>query len=395
MMRALILRIAGASVLCMALAAVVIAVTMPRNPVAASRPAQAALLQPQAVVTYFAPSPTPIPQPPTPRPLPTATAQPTPLPPVAGLTAIPQSDLPLYSKISGWKFERQAFNNCGPAALSMLLNFHNVKGDQYSVAKSLRPTSDDRNVTPEEMAVYAEQQGLRSFFGAGGDLMMLRQFAANNIPVMVEMWFTTAEGDEMGHYAIVMGHGPNEIVTYDSYRGPNSARPPAEFDALWRVFNRDYLVVYKQEQESIVRGILGYRLDKRKMYENALEISRNEAQLYNDNFSWFNVGTNAVRLGNNALAVEAYDKARAKGWPFRMLWYQYGIYEAYYNAGRNDDVIALASDTLARADNLEENFYWRGRAWLAKGDIARGQAELQTAVRYRPTFGAAQQALGR
>jgi tetratricopeptide (TPR) repeat protein len=70
------------------------------------------------------------------------------------------------------------------------------------------------------------------------------------------------------------------------------------------------------------------------------------------------------------------------GLPWRMLWYQFGPYRAYYATERYEDVITLADATLAVAGNLEESFYWRARARLAQGDTDGARSDLEAALRY-------------
>jgi tetratricopeptide (TPR) repeat protein len=130
------------------------------------------------------------------------------------------------------------------------------------------------------------------------------------------------------------------------------------------------------------------------MYEGALEVARNEAVAlpgdcvaYADcsdwvTFSWFNVGTSLTALGRHQDAAAAYDRARQLGLHFRMLWYQFGPYESYYEAARFEDVITLAEATLDTAANLEESYYWRGRARLAVGDVEGARADFNTALRH-------------
>jgi tetratricopeptide (TPR) repeat protein len=110
-------------------------------------------------------------------------------------------------------------------------------------------------------------------------------------------------------------------------------------------------------------------------------------------FSWFNVGTNLTALGRYDEAAAAYDQARQLGLHYRMLWYQFGPYEAYYAAGRYEDVIALANATLATARNLEESYYWRGMAHLAQGNRADARADFKAALRYHEEWGPATKAL--
>ena len=50
-----------------------------------------------------------------------------------------------------------------------------------------------------------------------------------------------------------------------------------------------------------------------------------------------------------------------------MLWYQFGPFQAYYETGRYDEVIALANATIATARQTEEAFFWRGLAQKGGG----------------------------
>ena len=70
-------------------------------------------------------------------------------------------------------------------------------------------------------------------------------------------------------------------------------------------------------------------------------------------FAWFNAGTSLVYLQDYAGAAPCMTKhsiftpASPKiSRPWRMLWYQTGPYFAYYYAGRFQDVISLADQTL-------------------------------------------------
>ena len=76
-----------------------------------------------------------------------------------------------------------------------------------------------------------------------------------------------------------------------------------------------------------------------------------------------------------------------------MLWYQFGPYEAYYAAGRYDDVIALADATLATAKNLEESYYWRGKARLALGERDAARVDFKSALKYHEEWPPAVEAL--
>jgi tetratricopeptide (TPR) repeat protein len=85
-------------------------------------------------------------------------------------------------------------------------------------------------------------------------------------------------------------------------------------------------------------------------------------------------------------AAVAYDQARLLGLPPRMLWYQFGPYEAYLAVGRHDDVRALAEATLATQGgrNVEETYLHLGRALAALGDHAGASAAWRRVVELHP-----------
>lgn len=71
-----------------------------------------------------------------------------------------------------------------------------------------------------------------------------------------------------------------------------------------------------------------------------------------------------------------------------MMWYQTGPYQAYYHAGRYQDVINLSTTTLDAMSEpvLEESFYWRALAREASGDNKGAIKDLRWALKYHPGF---------
>ena len=130
------------------------------------------------------------------------------------------------------------------------------------------------------------------------------------------------------------------------------------------------------------------------MYNHSIDTARSEL-LTNDQdaFGWFNLGSSLVALGRYEEAAAAFDQARTIGVPWRMLWYQYGPYEAYLNMGRYDDVIALADRIIADNEYSEEAFYYKGRVYEAKGETQVARNNYQAALNQNWHYTAAQQAL--
>ena len=142
------------------------------------------------------------------------------------------------------------------------------------------------------------------------------------------------------------------LKAHDSYLGPNVNMTYSEFDAIWHVFNRTYVVIYPQDDQPVVDAILNESTRDTRMWERALHIAQQELSLNRNNaFAWFNLGTSALNLGDARQAAEAFDWARQLGLPWRMFWYQFGPFEAYLAQGRYQDVIALAEAGMEDAAN--------------------------------------------
>lgn len=301
---------------------------------------------------------------------------------------------PASHQLGGVRHEYQRFNNCGPVTIGMALSFYGDGKNQYFIAPILKPNKQDKNVNPEEMAAYARSRGYRVHQGVAGNLALLKQLISAGFPVIAESGFVVAEHGWMGHYRLLLGYDDSveRFRAFDSYFGPKVTLKYAEFDRLWAHFNRAYLVVYPAAKAEPLAAILGERMQSGSEWGRALATAQAEARS-GSVYGWFNLGTAQLELGNPQEAAKSYDRARAIGWPWRMLWYQHGPYEAYYRTGRYSEVVGLANGVLAKVADLEEALYWRGRARIALGQVSLGRADLQAALRYKPSYKEAREAL--
>jgi uncharacterized protein YvpB len=296
-------------------------------------------------------------------------------------------------QLTGVTNDYQRWNNCGPTTLEMNLSFFGRNDTQAQIASVLKPDPDDNNVSPDEMAGYAQIDGLDSIYRINGTLDRIKLFLSNGLPVIVETGFDPPQAHEgwMGHYRLITGYNDKTFITQDSYDGPNVAVEFGALDDLWRDFNRTYIVLYNKGQAPLVRAIVGDDLDDSAMYTEAVAQARHElASNPNDAFAEFNLGSSLVGLGKYNEAAAAYDTARVLGLPWRMLWYQFGPYEAYLQVGRYYELIALADATLKPASDLEESHYYKGLALEKLGQAAEARVEFSLALQYNKNYTQAQ-----
>ncbi|MGQ9501036.1 MAG: C39 family peptidase [Anaerolineae bacterium] len=308
-------------------------------------------------------------------------------------------------QLSGITHMWQKWNNCGPATLAMYLSYFDSTLSQAEIAAALKPNWDDKNVSPYEMADFAMQQGLHALVRVNGDAEKLRLLLSNGLPVMVETWLELEPNNGMGHYRLLTGYDDALRIwtAYDSYVsiGVKADAPYQgiqisyeELDALWAVFNRTYLLIFTEEQAPVVASILGEEMDGHVMWERALTRAQTEvANRPDDPFAHFNLGSALVALGEYEQAAAAFDRARIIGLPWRMLWYQFAPFRAYYETGRYAELLALADATIATAGEIEEVYYYKGLGLAALGRQGEARQNWQRALALNPNYGEAAAAL--
>lgn len=353
----------------------------------------------------FAPAES-LPERPTPSPTATATPSPTPQPtatPVPPTPTPPSAAGSGFAQLDGLAHYWQTWNNCGPATLAMNLSYYGLPLSQKQTAAALKPNWDDKNVSPHEMVAYARSQGLSALARVGGAPERLRRLVDAGIPVLIETWLDHDGG--MGHYRLVVGYddAAGQWIVYDSYISdgvdPKQPYPGirvgyVDLARLWRVFDGTYVLIYDPARAAAVQEILGDEADDAMMWQRSLERAQAEAAATpGDPFAWFNLGSSLTALGRYGEAASAFDQARLIGLPWRMLWYQFAPFRAYYEAGRYAELLALADSVIATAGNIEETFYWRGKALQATGDSAAARQAYQRALELNPNYAEAQQAL--
>jgi tetratricopeptide (TPR) repeat protein len=357
------------------------------------------LTAPAPTYTPILPSPTAVP--PTPVQQATAalpTATPVPPAPPAPTPAVALAAMQPAVIINGITHEHQGWNNCGPTTLKMYLGFYGRADTQKGIATFTKPDPDDKNVSPNELTDYVAQTELNSIARQNGTLDLLKRLLSNGLPVMIESGYVTPDGKEgwMGHYKLLYGYddASAQFTFMDSYEGPARTITFDQVDADWKAFNRLYLIVYPDDKADVVRAIVGADMDDATMYTQAAARARAEiAANAQDAFAYFNLGSSLNGLQQYTDAAAAYDQARMLGLPWRMLWYQFGPYVAYQNAGRYGEVITLADSALRVLDDLEESHYYKGLALRALKREDEARREFETALRYNKNFAAAQQAL--
>ena len=365
----------------------------------------------------------------TPQTTPTLTPTPGPtLPPTVTSTPLPKA-----VNLDGVTYvdQHERWNYCGPANLTMALNFVGWKGNRDDVAKVVKPGSGDmsvnfidrgkadKNVMPYELVDFVnENTEYRALMRQGGDENLIKRLIAAGFPVVVEKGYyehdTTGKISWLGHYLFTTGYDDSRggFIVQDAYTTPgkNILSDYAAYQDGWRAFNNLFMVVYPPEREAELMSILGPWQDETWSAQHALELAEKDILSLNDNnlfFAWFNKGTSLVALKQYADAASAYDKAfslyakwntEKQDRPYRIMWYETGPYFAYFYSARYADVINLADTTLTDPASktertLEESLLWRGRAYYLAGNTQAAVNDYRAALKIHVNWAPAVQAL--
>jgi tetratricopeptide (TPR) repeat protein len=332
---------------------------------------------------------------PTPRP---ATATPgVAMTPTATATPLPDS-----VALPSPKWEKQDWNNCGPATLALALRMFGWSGDQFDISRLLKPDRGDKNVNVEELVYYVRTQAgwLNADYRVGGTVDTLKAFLAAGHPVVIEEGFTLDPNDGgggwAGHYLLLTGYDDAEgvFIVQDSNKGPDRRVSYAALNDGWEAFNHVFLYLYPPQAEADITALLGADADADANRQRALDAaSAAVAADPKDAYAWYNLGSNLVYFERYGEAAQAFDTALQLGLPWRFTRYQFGPYIAYFHQGRFEDLVKLADYTLFRTNKAEESHLWRGWARYRLGDRAGAIEDFRAALGVNPNYLDAQYAL--
>ena len=303
------------------------------------------------------------------------------------------------------EWEKQDWNNCGPATLALGLRYFGWKGDQFTISELLKPDRGDKNVNVEELVYFVRTRAgwLNADFRVGGTFEMLQRFIAAGYPVIIEKGLMLEENDGgggwAGHYLLLTGYDKEREVFVAQDTNPFSGTTDrevsyAELDEGWQAFNRVYFFIYPVGNQEEINAILEDDADFDLNRQHALESAQHEIELDpQDAFAWFNLGSNLVYFERYGEAAQAFDNALSLGLPWRFTRYQFGPYIAYFHQNRLNDLIDLADATLYRTYKSEEARLWRGWAYYRMGDVPQAIEDFSFALEINPNYLDAQYAL--
>lgn len=283
----------------------------------------------------------------------------------------------------------QSFNNCGPASLSMTLSYFQIHKTQKELGEELRPyqhpqgDNDDKSVTLDEIAKKATEYDLVSYHRPNGNIELIKQFIAYDIPVLTRTWLTTTE--DIGHYRVVKGYSDESqtIIQDDSYQGKNISYSYTDFNTMWEKFNYEYVVLAPENKKAIVEEILGSSRNEKASWEKAVATSQNKLRENPEDIdARFNLSVALFHTGDYKQSVSEFE-AIQNNLSSRTLWYQIEPIQAYYELGDYDKVFVITDSILNNYNRaFSELYILRGKIYQKQGNINAAKNEFEKAVFY-------------
>ncbi len=304
-------------------------------------------------------------------------------------TKISLNPIPDRKVLPGGNQVYQTFNNCGPAALSMVLSYYNINISQKELGDQMRPyqnqagDNDDKTVTFAEMAQKAQEFDLIVYQRPAGNIELIKQIINLDLPVVVKTWLNQEE--DIGHFRVIKGYDQNKqvIIQDDSYQGKNIAYSYQELNNLWQEFNYEFMVLVPKQKQSAVENILGELVNKPQAWQQALELANQQVNNNpNATYAQFNRLRANYYLGNYQQTVDIYEQIK-NDLPRRMLWYQFEPILAYYQLEDYSQVLNLSQQVFDSQNKaFSELHYLRGKIFEQRGKQEKAQEEYQLAEKY-------------
>lgn len=151
---------------------------------------------------------------------------------------------------------RQVKARCGPAALKIVAGYFGVPVSEASVAALCR-VSNISGTTGDNLVATARKLGFASRIVDSANFRMIARWLRKGVPVIVDWMSIGLRGTARvatGHYSVVSGLTPDEIILEDPAIGRKRRLPRRLFMSLWYDFK--YLMPRKSDDLVMRRMVI-------------------------------------------------------------------------------------------------------------------------------------------
>lgn len=251
--------------------------------------------------------------------------------------ALPAFDRPAMTHV--W----QSLNNCGPAAVVMALSTMGIHESQEVARLALRGPDQNRGMGPGPVDPWVKERfGIRSMYRTNGTNDLIKKLVTNGFAPMVTQWMEDPWKSRISHWRTVRGYDDARkvFIVNDSMLGRGVALTYEWFAANWQPFSYRYMVLYRPDEEPLLRSIIGDDWNDSRNRRNFYERTRAEALQQNTSAAWLTFGEAAYQYGQFAEAVGAFEKGIGIGSPTGVFTLRSSYPNALRALGRHDEAAA-------------------------------------------------------
>ncbi|MDP9266151.1 MAG: hypothetical protein M3O91_08580 [Chloroflexota bacterium] len=232
----------------------------------------------------------------------------------------------------------QSLNNCGPASVVMALAAFGISVSQEAARLSLRGPDIRRGMPSANVDPWVREQfGLRAIARTNGTNDLMKRLVTNGFTPIVTQWLE--DPSRIAHDRLVRGYDDSlsAFLVNDPMRGAAVPLSYSWFATNWQTFNYGYFVIYRPEDEPVLRAIIGDEWNDRRMRERMYERAKVEARDQDSAAASLFYGEAAYRFGMFAEAVAAFEAGTARGSPAGVFTVRSSYPLALRALGRDTD----------------------------------------------------------
>ncbi len=166
-------------------------------------------------------------------------------------------EVPSEYLIEGVPHVQQDYMWCGPASLTMVLNYLGDPVTQREVGNAVDPEHDGTSTS--EMLTYARNRGYMALCYRWGESAVenIKICVSHDYPVIVLQYYSTSY--RRGHYRVVTGYSEEYVFVDDPYAGPSYVLSWGLFIELWSYsWNWSMIIVKDSPLDSDGDGLRDY-----------------------------------------------------------------------------------------------------------------------------------------
>jgi tetratricopeptide (TPR) repeat protein len=206
-----------------------------------------------------------------------------------------------------------------------------------------------RGMGPQPVDPWVKQNyGLRSVWRNNGTNDLMKRLIANGFVPMVTQWMQDPSISRISHWRTLRGYNDTQGAFYvnDSMLGNMIALPYDWFGRNWQSFAYRYMVIYRPEDEPLLRAVIGRDWSDPVMRQALYERAKGEAIAHDTNFAWLAYGEAAYANGLFDEAVAAFERGFSAGSASGVFGLRNSYPQALRALGRRQEADVIAQKLI-------------------------------------------------